>query len=158
MKDINDELREIEKKINSPQDLSKCLSKLGIENHATETSVYMKCPVCEKENNLYVRVEGVESGYQWRCYKCKAHIKNYDSLVGLVRLFKNNSPYQAINLLYDATHNVDKKSTMKLPLGKHKGKSLSEIPPHYLKWLVTQNSIHLSDTQQIEIEDYILGI
>ena len=106
---IADELKEIESGLNmSPVAYQALLKSVGIESVVTEAGLSIECPNCStKRRSINIRLKDNKYGrLKWRCYRCEdsPHLKNYDNLIGLVRLFHSElTPYEILNLLF-ASH------------------------------------------------------
>ncbi|TWU17811.1 DUF3820 family protein [Bythopirellula polymerisocia] len=135
--------------------IKKYLEELGIESEANSVGLTLACPKCKKRSiNLRIK-DNKYPTFKWRCYGCRISLSHFDNLIGLIRLHKNISPREAMNMLID----VVRKPKGEVPygiliFGKYAGIPLNEVPPHYLHWVVRESK-SIDDETKNKLINYL---
>lgn len=150
---VNIPLSEVERKCGQTlEDIQSLLREIGIESDLKAKDLRLSCP-CSPDNKDKSLSVYIKDKPQWKCHRCDLARKKFNSLIGLVRAYKECSPWEAVNLLFDTAHKNETKSKTRLPiaLDNYKGKLLHEIPPHKLYWLLIAGNSEII-TQEIKDE------
>lgn len=126
------------------EDLEDLLLRADLQPILKKSDIRLICPCSPniKDPSLSVYLK---DGPKWKCHRCDASRKKFNNLAGLIRVYHDKNPWEAVNHLFDLAFANETKSKTRLPiaLDNYKNKFLHEIPPHKLYWLLIAGSAEI---------------